>query len=92
MWRTFILIISIELVISYFLIKRLISMTQAELLQALQDAKAEADKAKAEIVQKIADLETAIGNAGNTTPEVDAALADLKSSIQGVDDIVPDVT
>lgn len=65
-------------------------MNQAELAQALNDAAAEAVKAKGEIVAKIADLETAIGNAGNTTPEVDAALAALKDAVQGVDDIVPD--
>lgn len=66
-----------------------IIMTQAELAQALRDASAEADKAKAEILQ-ISDLETAIANAGNTTPEVDDALAALKTAVQGVDDdIVP---
>lgn len=67
-----------------------ILMTQAELAQALTDAAAEAVKAKAEIVAKIADLEGAIANAGNTTPEVDTALAALKEAVQGVDDIVPD--
>ncbi len=65
-------------------------MTQAELAQALRDAADEATKAKTEITQKISDLETAITNAGTTTPEVDDALAALKSAVQGVDDIVPD--
>lgn len=67
-----------------------IMSTQAELAAQLSEVAAQVEKAKAEITAKIADLETAIGNAGNTTPEVDAALAALKASVQGVDDIVPD--
>lgn len=65
-------------------------MTQAELLAQLQALKSQNEKAKVEITGKIATLETAIANQGQTTPEVDAALADLKQSIQGTDDIVPD--
>lgn len=67
-----------------------ILMTQAELLAQLQALKSQNEKAKVEITGKIATLETAIANQGQTTPEVDAALADLKQSIQGTDDIVPD--
>ena len=67
-----------------------ILMNQQELAQALNDAAAEAVKAKAEIVQKISNLEAAIVAAGNTSPEVDAALSALKDAVQGVDDIVPD--
>lgn len=67
-----------------------IIMTQEELLGQLQALKAQNEKAKGEIVGKIAALEAAIANQGNTTPEVDAALADLKASIQATDDIVPD--
>lgn len=70
-------------------LKRII-MNQAELAQSLNDLKTQADKAKAEIVKKVADLETAITNAGNSTPEVDAALANLKGSVQGLDDLNPD--
>lgn len=69
-----------------------IIMTQAELAQALNDASTQADKAKAEILQKIADLEAAVNNAGNVTPEVEAAFTALKSKVQGIDDIVPDTT
>lgn len=64
--------------------------TQAELAQQLSEITAQNEKAKAEIVGKIADLEAAIANGGNTTPEVDAALASLKASVQSTDDIVPD--
>lgn len=67
-------------------------MTQQELLAALTDVKTQVDKSKTEITTKIAALEDALNNAGSTTPEVDAALADLKASVQSVDDIVPDTT
>lgn len=65
-------------------------MNQSELQQALTDLTAQTEKAKAEVLAKITDLETAITNAGNTSPEVDAALSALKGAVQGVDDIVPD--
>jgi hypothetical protein len=68
-----------------------IMATQAEHAQELRNIKEQNDKARAEVLAKIADLETAIVNAGNTTPEVDAALASLKESVQIDDDIVPDV-
>lgn len=64
--------------------------TQAELAQQLKDLTAQEEKAKAEILAKVANLEAAIVAAANTTPEVDAALADLKASVQGVDDLNED--
>jgi len=64
--------------------------TQAELAKELRDLHAQNEKARQEILGKVADLEQAIVDAGNTTEEVDAALADLKASIQTDDDIVPD--
>ncbi len=64
--------------------------TQAELAQQLRDVIAQNEKARGEILGKIADLEQAIIDAGNTSPDVDAALADLKASVQADDDIVPD--
>jgi len=70
-------------------LKRII-MNMQELAQGLTDLKAQTDKARAEVVKKIADLEAAIANAGNTTPEVDAALTALKESVQASDDVVPD--
>jgi phosphoglycerate dehydrogenase-like enzyme len=69
-----------------------IIMTQAELAQQLTDVTAQNEKARAEILQKIADLEAAIVAAGNVTPEVEAALSALKTSVQTDDDIVPDPT
>lgn len=70
--------------------QRRIMSTQAELRAELESLTAQNEKAKGEILGKIADLEAAIENAGNTTPEVDAALTALKTSVQGTDDIVPD--
>ncbi len=67
-----------------------IMATQAELAQELRDLKDQNDKARAEVLQKIADLEQAVTNAGNTTPEVDTAFQALKESVQTDDDIVPD--
>lgn len=73
-------------------LERTIAMNQAELAQAIKDAAAQATKAKEEIVAKIAALEDAIANGGATTPEVDAALADLKGVVQTLDDLNPDPT
>jgi len=70
-------------------LKRII-MNMQELAQSIADLKVQNDKARAEVLEKIAALEAAVANAGNTTPEVDAALADLKASVQTDDDIVPD--
>jgi hypothetical protein len=69
-------------------LSRIITMSQAQIdqIKALTDQVA---KAKAEITQKIADLEAAIGSDDDAA--VDAALAELKAAVQGVDDIVPDV-
>lgn len=66
------------------------ALSQSELAQQLRDIKTQADKGKAEILSKIQALEDAINSAGGTTEEVDTALADLKSAVQGIDDIVPD--
>lgn len=73
-------------------LERTITMNQADLAQAITDAAAQATKAKEEIVAKIAALEDAIANGGATTPEVDAALADLKGVVQTLDDLNPDPT
>lgn len=71
-------------------LEKVITMNQAELAQALTDASAQAEKAKAEIVAKVAALEAAIMAAGNTTPAVDAALAALNGQVQSLDDLNPD--
>lgn len=81
-------LVAVSLYFTYKLNK--IMASQAQLAQDLIALKAQNDKARAEILQKIADLEAAVANAGNTTPEVDAAFADLKASVQSDDDITPD--
>lgn len=67
-----------------------IMSTQAQLAQALTDLKAQVVKVKAEIDAKIEALTDALNDAGTTTPEVDEALADLKSTLQSLDDETPD--
>lgn len=69
--------------------------TQAELATDLQTLVEQVNKIGAEtdgLKQKVSDLEAAIANAGNTSPEVDAALAALKAQLQVVDDKVTDAT
>ena len=64
--------------------------TQAELAQSLRDMKTQNDKAAAEQAAALQKLQEALDAAGGTTPEVDAALAELKASIQAEDDLNPD--
>jgi hypothetical protein len=78
------------LTINNHLKQKFIMATQAELAQQLRDITAQNEKSRTEILAKIADLETALANAGNTSPEVDEAVAALKASVQTDDDIVPD--
>lgn len=66
-----------------------VRMNQTELKTALDALTAQADKIKTEVLSAIAKLEAAVA-AGNTSPEVDAALASLRAAVQGVDDINPD--
>jgi hypothetical protein len=74
------------LVVAYW---RLHTMSQAtiDLIKGLTD---QVNKAKAEITGKIQQLEDTINNGGDDAA-VQAALAELKGAVQGVDDIVPDV-
>lgn len=67
-----------------------ILMTLEQLTQILNDTKAQLAKASGEIIAKIDALEAQLANVV-TTPEVDAALADLKAVAQQLDDINPDV-
>lgn len=70
-----------------------IMATQAQLVEDLNAVSAQVAKIGTEstaTLQKVTDLEAAIANAGNTTPEVDAAMAALKAQVQVVDDLVKD--
>lgn len=66
------------------------ALSQSELAQQLRDVTAQNEKARLEILKRIADLEAALENGGGTTPEVDDALAALKASVQTDDDLHPD--
>lgn len=52
--------------------------------------KAQVAKSKVEILKKLEEVENQTPD--NTTPEFDAALAELKTEIQGVDDLNVDAT
>lgn len=71
--------------------QHIIMGTQADLAAQLAALSDQLVKAKGEIVAKIADLETAIGNQDNVSPELQAAFDALKPAAQALDDIVPDV-
>lgn len=71
-------------------LRGIIMGTQAELQADLEALKAQADKARQEIVDKFAELEQAVANAGIVSDGVIAAMAGLKASIGAVDDLVPD--
>lgn len=64
-------------------------MTLEELTQSMNDTKEQLIKAAGEITTKIDALEAQLATV-ITTPEVDAALADLKTVAQQLDDINPD--
>ena len=67
-----------------------IMATQAELQVQIEALTVQAEKAKGEIVAKIAELQAAIDNADDVDAGVLAAFDGLKAVVQGVDDIVPD--
>ncbi len=60
-----------------------IIMTQAELATTLGDISTQFQKGIDEVV-------AAVANSGQTTPEVDAAVAKLRAAAQTLDDINPD--
>jgi DNA repair exonuclease SbcCD ATPase subunit len=63
----------------------------SELGDALNAVSAQLDKAKTEIVTKIADLEAALATAGQIPADAQAVIDSLKAQAQALDDIVPDV-
>ena len=63
---------------------------QTTLASDLAAIKDQLTKAAGEIVAKVAALEAAVSASGGTTPEVDAAVADLKAVAQALDDLNPD--
>lgn len=69
---------------------KVIMATQAEHAESLRALKAQNDKAAAEQAAALQKLQEALDAAGGTTAEVDAAMAELKASIQREDDLNPD--
>ena len=67
-----------------------IMATQAELAAQLVAVRDQLVKVADEINDRVAALEAAIANAGNSTPEVDAALDAVKAIAQALDDLNPD--
>lgn len=67
--------------------------TQAEMAQQMNAVTEQLGKIATEsaaTVRKVAELEQALANAGNVTPELQAAFDALKAQVQVVDDLVPD--
>jgi hypothetical protein len=73
-----------------FKLLEIIMASNAQLQQDLTDLGTQVDKVAAEITKRIADLEAAIAAGGASSPEVDAALAALKTKVQSLDDVTPD--
>ena len=71
-------------------IKGAIVATQQELTQQVNDLSVQLTKVFGEITKKIADLETALANQSNVTPELQSAFDSLKAIGQTLDDVVPD--
>ena len=67
-----------------------IMATQAELAVQITELTAQNDKARAEVLAKIADLQAALDAAANVDPAVQTAFDALKASVQTDDDIVAD--
>ena len=67
--------------------------TQAELAQQLTALGVQLGKIGSEssaTLAKVSALEEALANAGNVTPELQAAFDAVKAQVQLVDDLVPD--
>lgn len=63
--------------------------TLSELTETLQEISSQLEKAKVEIVTRIDDLQSSLSNI-ELPAEASAALENLRSAAQGLDDIVPD--
>jgi hypothetical protein len=64
-------------------------MKLSELLQALTDLQTQIEKAKAEILAKIAALELALSDV-DVPADAQVKIDELKAAAQALDDIVPD--
>lgn len=87
-----ILITSNTLLILLFINIKLNKMakTQKEVAAELVAVKEQVVKFKGEVVAKLSALADAIANQGQADPDVEAALADLKTTVQSADDLIED--
>jgi len=86
------LVLGILILVALFEIERriiILNMNQAELAQHLTERDDMLNHALAEILARIQELIAAVQAAGNTTPEVDAAIANLDTVSQALEDVVP---
>lgn len=64
--------------------------SQAELAAAIRESTTQTRKGIDEVLGKIKALEDVIAAGGTVSPELEAAVAELKKATQSLDDIVPD--
>ncbi len=69
-----------------------ILMNQTELKEKLEALTSQAQKSNAEIQAKLQELADAIATQGNTSPDVDAALANLTAVVKANDELIADAT
>lgn len=85
-------VVAVLLLLLSFQLRKIMS-NQAQTLAILTAASEKLTKIGEETkatLQKVQDLQDALNNAGNNTPEVEAALTALTNQLQVVDDLVPD--
>ena len=70
--------------------QELLMSTQAELATQLSTLVAQVVKSRNEIINHVAAIQAALDAAGNTSADVDAALAALRAELQITDDLIPD--
>ena len=68
-----------------------IMATQAELQASLEALGTQLDKVSAELNTEIQNLTDAVAAAGNTTPEIDAAVQKMQQIVDALDALNPDV-
>lgn len=85
-------VVAVLLLLLSFQLRKIMS-NQAQTLAILTAASEKLTKIGEETkatLQKVQDLQDALNNAGNNTPEVEAALTALTNQLQVVDDLIPD--
>jgi peptidoglycan hydrolase CwlO-like protein len=80
----------ILLLLAFFCWLRKIMATVLEQIKAATAAIAKVGEETKTLLTKVDELQVALNNAGNNTPEVQAALDELNAQIKVIDDLVPD--